>query len=114
MKLYIQDFEQHRKLSENAFTIDPEMLKFKAVHLFIASHNWEQIEIHLSNRVDPEDIKYLHLVSDNIKTIIPKDSKQDVLRCLCNIYPDKAGSLRQAYMCNSSLDRVVTSIEFSN
>lgn len=113
MKLFIHDFANHHSLSENAFTLDPSMLKYKAVHLFIASYKWDRIDITLDDTIQSEDLRFIHLVSDDIHAYIPKDVSTNVLSCLCSLYPDKAGSLRQAYMCNSGLNRVSTNIEVS-
>lgn len=79
------------------------MLKFKATHMFIASHRWDSISIELSDNLNEEDVKYLPKASENVYCRLPSTINEKMLSLLCSVYPDKAGQLRLNYMLQKDI-----------
>ena len=114
MNLFITEDKQRQELIDDSFHLSPDRLQYKAVHMFIASNMWDTISIQLSDKVSEEYTKYFPLVSDTILTTIKHKPTDHDLRCLCNLYPEKSGELRYAFMCGTNLNEVVPNVTISN
>lgn len=97
MKLNITR-QYNKSFVEDTCNLGTSMLNSAATHLFIASNSWDEIYIELTNDVKVGMLKYIPMVCDKIKISLPEDINHTVVHLLTELYPDKAGKIRMAYM----------------
>ena len=114
MKLVITPDTSIDSVVENTYPIRPSMLKYKSTHMFIASNKWDEIEITLDPKIDSEDLRYFYKVTDRIKVNLtgdPLNTSDHDTRCLCALYPDLSGYIRQAHLYKLPLDEVNANVK---
>lgn len=112
MKLCINP-EMNPEFIDGTYNISTSMLKYKSTHMFIASYNWDEIDIDIVPEVVPEDVRFFHTVSDNIKAYLRANPTDSDINKLCALYPDQAGALRLTYMQKGNLQKVVPNIVYN-
>ena len=78
-------------------------LQLKATHLFIASYKWDYICIEIDDCIPEGYLRYLPIVCSNIQVKLPETLTEHTMALLTEVYPDKAGVIRKAYMLNQSM-----------
>lgn len=85
----------------------PDTLKHPGTHMFLKAHEWESIEIELTEEIPVGNLKYLHMCSDNI--IVKFDTVSGhIVKLLCELYPEKAGAIRKAHMMKEDMHAVLS------
>lgn len=106
MKLEIKKTYQP-VFNEDLCQLGASMLQMKAVHLFVASHKWDVIEIEICDEIPEGSLRFLRIVCNNIKVKVPDDVTDKTLRILTDIFPDKSGLLRKQYFAGKSVKEVL-------
>ena len=96
---------------EDTVSLSCKMLSQPGAHLFIAAHKWDCVDIEICDDINPEDLRYIHTVTDTIKSHIGNDINDKEVQCLCMLYPKQAGTIRMAYMSGANLSEAVNDIE---
>lgn len=91
------------------FFVPFDWLQSKAVHLFIASNIWDTLFVEVSDDIPSDTMKYIRLRCKNIKVVLPENITAQSVNVLCELYPDKSGSIRKAYTLGRSIPDVLYS-----
>lgn len=106
MKLVIsKDYD--KSFTEDTSCLATHMLVLPATHLYIASHMWDSITLDITDDIPKGVLGNLNLVCKSIKIKLPEVVTDYTLQLLLELFPDKAGSLRRAYMSGSSISEVL-------
>ena len=97
----------NKQFRENLYSLSTDMLKMKSTHLFIASNAWESVYIELDDSIPEGYLRNLHTVCDNITVNLPDVVTDKTLGLLIELYPDKSGALRRAYMQGTKIEEVL-------
>lgn len=97
----------NKEFTDDVCRLATSMLKMKAVHLFIASHVWESITLELSDEIPECYLSCMNMCCANIKVKLPSEVTYKTLQLLCDLYPDRAGKLRKAFMTQRPLGEVI-------
>lgn len=97
----------NKEVLGDVFQLNPQYLKFKSTHLFIASHAWSSVEIELIEDIPTDSLKWLSLVTKDIKVKLPGEVTEHILQLLIELFPDKAGVLRRTFLQNGSFEEVL-------
>lgn len=106
MKLFVTR-EFRKEFHEDAYFISTSFLKAKATHFFIASNKWDFIFIEMEDSIPEGYLKSMHLVCPNIKVNLPDIVTDTTVRLLAELYPDKSGAIRKAYLTGGKLVEVL-------
>lgn len=88
-----------RLIDNDSMYIPYSLLGDKAVHLFIASSMWDTLVVEIDEKIPEGVLKYMILKCNDKKAILPdRKLTQKELALVCEMYPEKAGSVRRAYM----------------
>lgn len=88
-----------RLIDNDSMYIPYSLLGDKAVHLFIASSMWDTLVVEIDEKIPEGVLKYMILKCNDKKAILPdRKFTQKELALVCEMYPEKAGSVRRAYM----------------
>lgn len=85
-------------VDENTYTLKPNLLQDKAVHLFIASNEWELLDIKLTDDIPQDTLKYVITKCKDVKVRKCSTINKHTMHLLCELYPDKAGIIRKNFM----------------
>ena len=96
-----------REFTENTTKLGTHMLKLQSTHLFIASNNWDEIEIELDDCIPANSLLHFNMVTDTIKVRLPEEINQNTVKQLVELFPDKAGVIRKCYMTGGDLRGVL-------
>lgn len=106
MKLFVtRDF--HKEFHDDSYFISTYFLKAKATHFFIASNKWESIYIEIEDSIPEGYLKSLHLVCPKITVNLPETVTDTTVRLLAELYPEKSGSIRRAYLTGGNVAEVL-------
>lgn len=92
---------------EDTCNLGTSMLTMKSTHLFIASNYWESIRIELDDCIPEGYLSCFKLVAKEIKVKLPESITDITLRQLTELFPDKAGVLRRAFLQGRSIREVI-------
>ena len=106
MKLNITR-QYNKGFVEDTCNLGTAMLSMKSTHLFIASYAWESIYIELEDTIPEGYLKGFNMLSKDIKVNLPETITDKTLHLLTELYPDKAGALRRAYMQKRDMKEVL-------
>lgn len=106
MKLFVTK-EFHKEFHEDCYYIATSFLKMKSTHFFIASNKWESIQIDIEDCIPEGYLCSLHLVCDDIKVHLPDTVTDKTVQLLAELYPDKSGAVRKAYLMKHSIKEVL-------
>lgn len=96
-----------KELVDNTCNLATSFLKIKSTHFFIASHRWDRIYIELDEDIPENYLSCFSMVSDNIKVRLPEAPTDKTMKELCELYPDKAGRIRRAYLQGLNYSEVI-------
>ena len=99
--------EAERSALDDTYLLNPRYLQYKAAHLFIASNSWEEALIEVCSAIPKGSLTWLSMVCKNIKVRVPDEVDAHILGLLIELYPDKAGLLRKAFMQGTSVKEVL-------
>lgn len=77
------------------------------LHLFVASNKWRELIIQL---VDSDSLKGIFPMLckfEQIKVCLMEKPTQSVIHFLCKLYPQKAASIRKAYMTGKDVGGII-------
>lgn len=100
--------EYKKEFVEDTYNLATSFLKVKSTHFFIASHKWDRIYIELTEDIPDNYLSCFSMVSDNIKVKLPDVRTDKTMRELCELYPDKAGKIRKAYLQGTEYQEVIS------
>lgn len=90
------------------FYITHAMMQMPSVHMFLASHTWDEVEVDVSDDIPRCTLQYLLIGCKNIHvTHIPEEVTPHTIGLLTDLYPDKAGAIRSAYMLNGNVQEIL-------
>lgn len=104
MKLYITN-DKVPPLS--GIVIKPEFMALKVTHLTIASQNWEQIYVSVSDLIPEGSLRFLPAKSDSIKVRFEEKPSIHTVHLCIELYPELDGALRKAYMKGEDMHGVL-------
>lgn len=110
MNLIIGDKVLADAESNNFLEIPAGYLQFPSVHMFIASHDWENIIINNILDSPANTLKHLHLVCKNVKVKTPDNFDQNVVDRLIELLPDLGGKIRKCYLFQGNLTELLHDI----
>lgn len=89
---------------KDTYVVPYRWLNDKSVHLYIASCKWDKLVVDLSEEIPDNCLKYVRLKCNEVIVNLP-DRKLTAgeLELLCELYEDKAGTIRKAYMLGRDL-----------
>ncbi len=111
MRLIICDSTSYSM--DNICYIDAALLREPGVHLFIASHHWEEIVINDIDALPDMKVSVMHKVADKITVGIPETLTENAMRKLTMLFPEKAGSIRRCYMTHGDIKEVLQNCSLS-
>lgn len=84
----------------NKKLMDYKMFNDIECHPFIATHNWELVEVVIDKGIMAGYLRQVISCTQNIRVIIPKSTSIDfyAISRLIELYPDMAATLRAAYV----------------
>lgn len=101
MNLYIGNTVQSEV---DSMWLPYSLLTDKAVHLFIASNVWDTLTVEVSEDIPAGVLKYVILKCNEKKVVLPeRDLSAKEVGLICEMFPDKAGGIRRAYMAGRPL-----------
>ena len=107
----LQILKEYKVVSDlESVVISPTMLRLPTTHLFIASNKWDEAYIELCPEIPEGSLTNLHTVCTSLTVKLPEDCNEAVMRSLAELYPDKAGSIRKAFLTGRDLREVVPCI----
>lgn len=102
--LLLPPSEQMRRMD---FNICDKHLADKKIHLFIASQSWEEVRIHMHSDLDIKYIKFIVSKADKFTIIFEGPINENHITLLCDLYPDKSGSIRRHFMLGKDIRPVL-------
>lgn len=107
----VPDIASERVLNSppNVKLIDYNTFNTLEIHPFIATNEWEYIEITVGKGIHSGYIKQILTKGNVLKAIIPKDTELDyeILSRLMEIYPLVSTELRTAYMQKKDVKEIL-------
>ena len=96
--------ESTTDVEKGIMTIPTAALKLPAVHMFIASHTWDSVDIQAFNEVPNEDLRGMNYIKGTVR--VPKDIQLDNTSVgkLVTLFPELAGNIRRCYMFQGSIN----------
>lgn len=89
---------------DDCMPIPYSWLTDNGVHLFIASNRWDTLTVELSDEIPSDVLKYVVTKCNNVSVKFTQDDiTQKSMDLLCELFPDKAGSLRKAKMLGKNI-----------
>ncbi len=106
MNLKIQQGAQSSLIADT-LALSTNALQFPTVHLFIASHTWDLIDIYNLNTIPTEQLKGMHAALGCIRVEPIKDLNSDNVSRLAILFPELAGQIRKCYMFRGDVNEVL-------
>lgn len=103
MKLCISKEYTSSSLKDDTVVLSTSMMQFTSTHMFIAANHWESTTIELDESIPENTLLHISLVSDAIFVKLPEKVTDKILHLLIELYPEKAGRLRHAFMTGQSM-----------
>lgn len=94
-------------MEPDVYKLSTEMLNIKSTHLFIASNKWDKIILELDEKILPGYLKCLNSTAAAVEVILPTQLSPTLVQQLTEIYPEKSGLIRKAYMTGKSVQEVL-------
>lgn len=98
--------EQSKRLD---FNICDKHLLDRRVNLFIASQKWETLELHMQESMNFSVIPLIANKCNKVNITFLSEVGDNMLQALCELYPDKIGTLRRSYMLKKDIRAIVGS-----
>lgn len=103
MKLEVLNKLPEGNLTPDVYRLEVTALRMTATHLFLASNIWDDMYIELSEDIPLNMLKYMSKQAKQIRVSLPAETTEHILKLMCELYPEKAGVLRKAYMLKRDL-----------
>ena len=87
--------------------MEPEMLAVKSSHLVLASVEWDEVWIDVAEAIEEGTLVYLHTRSKRIYARVPDHPSRHQMVLLCELYPEKAGSIRKAFLKGANINELL-------
>ena len=97
---------------DDTYNFDISMLNYQSAHMFIASNEWDEIIVDVTDDINPESVKYLTSACPKVFCYLPENVTEKTLSILCAIYPTLAGKLRMGYMAKQDLTHIIPEREY--
>lgn len=107
MKLLI-GLQYNKEMVDNECHLATRMLAMKATHLFIASYKWDSILLEMDDVIPIGYLRCLPLVCKDIKVKLPETVTDHTMTLLTELYPEKGGAIRRAYMSGQGFKEVLS------
>ena len=107
MNLYIRENTTHGDINGKDYYLSIDSLKYNGTHLFIASNHWEELHITINENISLNILKYIRMVVDKVIVTIDGEQTKHIMELMCELYPEKSGSLHKAFMMGKDLKGVV-------
>lgn len=97
-------YETSSDIEKGVMSLPAIALKLPAVHMFIASHTWDTVDIVAFDEVESEDLKGMNYVKGIVR--VPNDISLDnkSVDKLVTLFPEIAGGVRRCYMFRGNLN----------
>lgn len=91
------------------FCVPYSWLQNKAVHLFLACNKWEKLEVVMSEDIPDNVLKFIILKCDEKEVFMPSGQpSKRIVNLVCEMFPEKAGSIRKAAMLGRNIKNVLS------
>lgn len=95
--------------SSDTFCVPYLWLQNKSVHLFLACNKWDKLEVVMSEDIPDNVLKYVILKCGEREVFMPSgEVSKRVVNLICEIFPEKAGSIRKAAMLGRDISSVLS------
>lgn len=105
---FVKDAKPSIENFNEAMEMTPDALKHNGTHLFLRTYHWDSIEVDLTEDIPIGKLRYLHMCSDNIIVNFTEPASDHIARLLCDLYPDKSGTIRKTHMMRGDLHAVLS------
>lgn len=107
MKLLIRK-ERKPEFGNDTYYLSTDMLEMKAVHMFIAYHKWETIDIELSDEIPGGYLRFFNKVCSDIRVLRTSVcSAENLTKQLSELFPELGGKIRKAYFTGKDVWEVI-------
>lgn len=76
----------------------PNSLKENGTHLFIKSHEWDEIVIDLTTDIPKGCLKYVGTCTKKLTVNVPGEIDTHIVQLLSEVYPDLSGTIRKTFL----------------
>lgn len=78
--------------------LSPKALKENGTHLFIKSHEWDELVIDLTEDIPKGCLRYVSTCAKNMKINVPGEIDAHIVQLLSEVYPDLSGKIRKTFL----------------
>lgn len=103
----IRDATDSIEQDTGEYQITPSMLIMKGTHVFIASREWDEIQIELTDDIPLGSLKHLSSKAKSIKVVLPEAVNNHAMQLCTELYPDKAGTIRKRFMMKEDISELL-------
>lgn len=96
-----------QELDGDSYVISTNYLQHKAVHLYIASQQWDGLYCELDDSIPLDCLKHVKTKVKQVTVKLPEVVTKTTMLLLTELYPDKAGSIRKQFMSGKDLREVI-------
>lgn len=90
-------------IEEGVFKVPYSWLLNKSVHLYLACNKWDKLIVDMSEDIPEGVLKYIIMKSSDKQVTLPAEITPKVVVLLCEMYPEKAGTIRKYAMLKKDL-----------
>lgn len=92
------------------YEMKPSALQQNGAHAFIKSHQWDEIEIDLTEDIPKDSLHYIHMCTNRIKVNLPDIVTSHIMLLLCEIYPELTGKIRKTFLIKGDMNEVLREV----
>lgn len=78
----------------NTYMVSIDSLNNKGTHIYLASKNWEELQVELTDDIPKDCLRYLSRQCAKITPTYEEKLSQHQVSLLCELFPEKAGKIR--------------------
>lgn len=90
--------------------LKPSDLNANIAHLVISSRKWDAIYIEVSEEIGEGQLRYLHTKTGSVIPRVPGEPSRHQMILLTELFPDKAGTIRAAFMKGADIRGVLPAV----
>lgn len=107
MILQITNDSGNKTMDGRTYIISKDALHLNGVHLFIASNKWDELQVDLSDDMPLDVFKFMVGVCSKVSVTLPPTITDKTVKLLVELYPEKSGTIRKAYMSGGNIKELL-------
>ncbi len=92
---------------DGRFYVDVALMREPGVHMFIASHHWDEIVINDITKLPDMKVSMMDKVADKITVDLPSVITEETMHKLVALFPAYAGRIRRCYLVHGDMKEVI-------